>query len=260
MDNFPRQTLRRILTKHGKNICADARRCEALLNDLCGAYRREINVLVNAVEERVPLDLLAGAGSMPTGLLLTRLEKRLEDDTGLTAEAARWSVESWALALGIATDAEIEERSAAAKTPAPKAERVRPVESENKTTERQQQITNTDQTPPPKPQTPVSPPKSSPPSPSVNRPPIKIPTSSPPMRKPTGNLPVTQPSATNYPPPASAAPSSKNRIGIFRGCLIIVFLLALASLALFFGAPYAFEAMRETQRERNNEPPRFPAR
>jgi len=29
---------------------------------------------------------------------------------------------------------------------------------------------------------------------------------------------------------------------------------------LFFGVPYAIETMRETQRERNTEPPRFPVR
>ncbi len=65
MNNLPRQMLRQILAKYGKEICSDARRCQGLLNDLCGSHRREVNVLVNAIEERVPLDLLAGASSMP---------------------------------------------------------------------------------------------------------------------------------------------------------------------------------------------------
>ena len=110
MNNLPRQTLRRILAKHGKEICGDARRCESLLNDLCGAYRREINVLVTAIEERVPLDLLAGNRSMPLELLLTRIEKRLEEQTALTGEAARWAVESWALALDLVAESEIQAR------------------------------------------------------------------------------------------------------------------------------------------------------
>ena len=48
--------------------------------------------------------------------------------------------------------------------------------------------------------------------------------------------------------------------GFFRGCLIMVFLLAAISVALVFGVPYAIEVMRETQRQRNSEPPRFPVR
>jgi hypothetical protein len=110
MNELPRKTLRRILAKHGREIAGNAERCRGLLNDLCGGYRREINILVTAVEERVPLDLLAAARSMPTNLLLARLEKRLADQTGLTPEAARWAVGSWALALGLATDSEIAER------------------------------------------------------------------------------------------------------------------------------------------------------
>jgi hypothetical protein len=110
MNKQPRQVLRQVLAKYGKDICSDAARCRGLLNDLCGPYRREINVLTIAIENHVPLDLLAAAKSVPAEMLLTRLEKRLQDQTGLTSEAARWAVESWALALGVATDLEIEQR------------------------------------------------------------------------------------------------------------------------------------------------------
>jgi hypothetical protein len=104
MNDFPRQALRRIVAKYGKEICSDAPRCENLLKDLSGSHRREINVLVTAVEEHIPLDLLAASRSMPLELLLTRLEKRLAEQTALTADAARWSVESWALALDLAAE------------------------------------------------------------------------------------------------------------------------------------------------------------
>jgi hypothetical protein len=260
MNNIPRQTLRRILAKYGKDICSDARRCEGLLNDLCGSHRREINVLVNAIEERIPLDLLAGASSMPTELLLTRLEKRLEDQTALTAEAARWAVESWALALGVATDAEIEERTRKQiEPPSAKTEKIQPIESENKPTNQGvSNINRANPVQPPKTQTPVPPSKSAPP---VNRQRAKIPPTSPPVYLPTNNQPPVQAPATNPQlQPSNPVVIYKSRFGIFRGCLIVIFLFVLTSVILFFGVPYAFEVMRETQRERNNEPPRFPVR
>lgn len=261
MNNFPRQVLRQILTKYGREICGDARRCEGLLNDLCGSYRREINVLVNAVEERVPLDLLAGAGSMPPELLLTKLEKRLEEQTAMTAEAARWAVESWALALGAATDAEIEKRrqKQSDTTATGKAGTIPPLQSENKAANRDVSRIN-----PPSPQQqsktqpPVSPPKNTHP---VNRQPTRIPPVSLPAYLPQ-NHPPTAPAQTINPPPQPANPItvSKRPFRLFRGCLIMVLLFAVVSVALFFGVPYAVRVMRETQSERNDEPPRFPAR
>src|SRR5918998_3222507 len=110
MNDAPRQTLRELIARHGPGLCSDARRCEGLLRDLCGEHRREINILVSALKERVPLDLLAAQSAMPRGLLAARLAKRLEDQLALTPEAARWAVDSWALALGVVTEAEVKER------------------------------------------------------------------------------------------------------------------------------------------------------
>ncbi len=251
--------LRQILAKYGKDICSDARRCEGLLNDLCGSYRREINVLVNAIEERVPLDLLAGAGSIPPELLLTRLEKRLEEQTGLTAEAARWAVESWALALSVTTDAKIEERGRKkSNLPSAKAGTIQPTESENKSLNQGiSNINHANPAPPPKKQTPVPPTKTASP---VNRQPNKNPLPSPPVYLPINYPPIQAPTANPPLQPSNPSIVSKSRFGIFRGCLLVIFLLIVSSIVLFFGVPYAIEVMRETQRERNNEPPRFPVR
>jgi len=240
--------LRRILDKYGKEIGNDPKRCEGLLNDLCGSYRREINVLVNAIEERVPLDLLAGADSMPPELLLARLEKRLEEQTAMTAEAARWAVESWALALDVTTDAESEAREKRTKS-APSISNTGTIPPNN-SANRSQSVQ------PPKIQTPVSPPRVNPPvirQPTKTRmplPPIIYPTNNP----PAASSPPTQAQTVN--PPVVV----RRRFGIFRGCLLVIFLLIIASSVLFLGVPYAIEVMRETQRERNNEPSRFPVR
>src|SRR5215213_1609013 len=121
MNDAPRQTLRQLIARHGPGLCSDARRCEGLLRDLCGEHRREINLLVSALKERVALDLLAAQGSVPRGLLLTRLARRLEDQLAVTEEAARWAVDSWALALGVVTDAEVAEREREYARAAPQA-------------------------------------------------------------------------------------------------------------------------------------------
>ncbi len=244
MNNIPRESLREIVAKYGKELCSDARRCENLLRDVCGQFRREINVLVTAIDERVPLDLLAGNRSAPLELLLTRCEKRLEEHSALTAEAARWAVESWALALDIASESDIESRQKGADPVTPAA--AKPILP-------QANQANTPQSP--KPQSPPSPLNRYPPAtspPIVNMPapsqqsgmPSSRPSASPPVRTQPANSPVVL----------------QKRSFVFRGCLILIFLIVVTSVVLLFGVPYAIDVMRETQRERNNEPPRFPVR
>ena len=103
MNNLPRQKLREIVTQ--RNVVDDPRLCEALLRDLCGEHRREIFVLVAALKERVAADLLASQAGVPHAVVLTRLTQRLQDNLALTEEAARWAVDSWALALGLPASA-----------------------------------------------------------------------------------------------------------------------------------------------------------
>ncbi|MCU1290024.1 MAG: serine/threonine protein kinase [Acidobacteria bacterium] len=100
MNDLPRQKLVEIVAKHGVSVIENARRCEGLLRDYSPGFRREISVLTMAIEERVPLDLLAGKAT-PQQVLLGRLSQRLCDNLALSEQAARWSVYSWALALKI---------------------------------------------------------------------------------------------------------------------------------------------------------------
>jgi F-box protein 11 len=108
MNELPRRKLLEIVAKHGRSIIENPRRLEGLLRDHCGTYRREISVLVMAVEEHAVLDLLAAASSnLPRKVLLARLTQRLCDNLGLSEVGAIWSIESWALALGVISDREI---------------------------------------------------------------------------------------------------------------------------------------------------------
>jgi hypothetical protein len=119
MNDLPRQKLVKIIARHGRAVANDHRRCEGLLRDYCSGYRREVAVLVSAMEERVAADLIAATPGLPREALLTKLAKRLHDDVAMEETAARWAVDSWALALGFVSGAELETIERAGRQPAP---------------------------------------------------------------------------------------------------------------------------------------------
>jgi len=101
MESSVRDSLRALILRFGQSLSEDPSRCEAMLRDLCGQHRREIAVLIRALKQRVAADLLATSAGLPAPMLLGRLRKRLEDEEAMTAEAAQWAVETWAVALGV---------------------------------------------------------------------------------------------------------------------------------------------------------------
>jgi hypothetical protein len=101
LNNVPRQKLREIVAQYGRAVCENPSYCKGLLLDLCGEYKREVNILVTVLEEHVVDELLHISAGVPTELVLARLSERLYDNRGMEKEAARWGVESWALALGM---------------------------------------------------------------------------------------------------------------------------------------------------------------
>jgi hypothetical protein len=103
--NSPRQVLCNLLTQHGPGLADDARLLEALLRDFCGEYKREIAAVVSAQRALIPSALRIAHG-VPQALLFTRLTQQLRSQQGLEELVARWAVESWAVALGIATPAD----------------------------------------------------------------------------------------------------------------------------------------------------------
>jgi hypothetical protein len=102
MNDLPRQKLAELVGRYGRDLSGDARRCEALLKDVCPNHKREIFLLVSAVSESVTLDLLNCSDGLPKEAQLSRLTKRLNESTGVAENLARWAVESWAFALGFA--------------------------------------------------------------------------------------------------------------------------------------------------------------
>ncbi len=106
MNDAPRQKLREIIERHGREIIENPRRLENLLRDYCGEFRREISVLTMALEEHAVADMFA-ASALPRKVTLARLAQRLCDNLALSESAARWSIESWAWAFDVITDAEL---------------------------------------------------------------------------------------------------------------------------------------------------------
>lgn len=93
------QTLGEILIRHGLAPLTDAKLCENLLKDYCGAFKEEITLLVLAVRERVASDLLVSQDGLQRGILRGLLVKRLRKSRTLNEGDARWAVESWARAI-----------------------------------------------------------------------------------------------------------------------------------------------------------------
>lgn len=108
MNDVARRKLSEIIARHGRSLVDEPRRCEGLLRDYCGAYRREIAAIVTALEERVGVDLLATNTGMPREVLLNRLAQRLHDNSAIDNSAAKWAVNSLALALGVVSNTELE--------------------------------------------------------------------------------------------------------------------------------------------------------
>lgn len=103
MQDIVRSKLAELVGRFGPGLCDDAKRCEAILRDVCNAHKREILALVCALREDVGTELRRSSDGVPKGLLLARLTKRLHENAGIAEDLARWAVESWALALGVAT-------------------------------------------------------------------------------------------------------------------------------------------------------------
>jgi hypothetical protein len=101
MDENPRRILAGFIRKYGTRLIADPARCEGLLRDTCSGYPREVFVLVHTLRQRVPAGLLASQGRVALEMLLPLLVQRMQDQCAFDEGAARWGVESWAIALGL---------------------------------------------------------------------------------------------------------------------------------------------------------------
>jgi F-box protein 11 len=100
MSTTPRDVLIEIVARQGEPLLASPLRCEGLLKDYCGEFRREIFVLVSCL--RVGLvDQMRRQSGPSIRLICARLALKLEQNLAISGDVARWAVESWAVALGL---------------------------------------------------------------------------------------------------------------------------------------------------------------
>jgi F-box protein 11 len=99
----PREELARIVSRYGREIVADPRRCEGLLRDTCRSCDREVFILSSVQKKHIPEELLALAPSVPKEILVRRLVGRILRELGFSEDHALWAVVSWALALSVLT-------------------------------------------------------------------------------------------------------------------------------------------------------------
>lgn len=92
--------LRRLLAEYGHDLPADSRRLQGLLRDLFPGQRREVNLLLTAARNGIPQRLADPPQGLPPEVLQAQLTNQLEADEGTAPEAARWAVETWAVAVG----------------------------------------------------------------------------------------------------------------------------------------------------------------
>lgn len=108
MEETARQALIDVIGRFGQSVCDDPRRCKALLLDMCPQDGRGIRVLIGALQERIPQSLQgSSAGGVPLAVKIPQLATHLHRELALAEDAARWAVESWALALGLETPSQL---------------------------------------------------------------------------------------------------------------------------------------------------------
>jgi hypothetical protein len=98
MNDLVKETLKKLIKEHGESLCSNINRLKGLLYDACPSYRKEINVLILAVQEGLIAELKKSGISE---VYLHSLSSRLHNATGIDKAFAEWSIRTWAEALGI---------------------------------------------------------------------------------------------------------------------------------------------------------------
>lgn len=96
-----RNALCDMVRQYGRSVIDDPGRCKGLLHDFLRHDRPELTVLLGALTEGVPSDLVTSQSAAPPMARIAQAIGKRQKNLLLTEDAARWAVESWAVALGV---------------------------------------------------------------------------------------------------------------------------------------------------------------
>lgn len=105
MNGSVRTNLVDLYHQYGVRLYQDYGFCKAILADRCPHAARESKVILDAISVGVPQQLIVSRSqSTIKTIVIDRLTKSLANSQGLTEDAARWAVETWAVVLGLIND------------------------------------------------------------------------------------------------------------------------------------------------------------
>jgi tetratricopeptide (TPR) repeat protein len=96
-DRRTRAALQKIIKEYGRDVLQDPRRVEGLLRDLAPNAKRDTFLLVQGLRIGLVDALLAGTATPE--VLAARWSNVLQEELGVTAEAAGWVVARWSEAV-----------------------------------------------------------------------------------------------------------------------------------------------------------------
>jgi hypothetical protein len=102
MEDIPRKLLCSLIKQQSISIIQDPTKFRNLLVDYSkGEYKRERKCLSDSLLEDIPQTLLAKRNQLSYATVSQQLCQKLIRDLGINPELARWTVDSWAIAIGI---------------------------------------------------------------------------------------------------------------------------------------------------------------
>src|SRR5579859_2880357 len=106
MDDRARQPFCELLATHGPGVWEDRDGFRALLQQALPLHQNERGAILTALEHGVTRELTEPPSGLPWNAASIPIVARVSGK-GLSEDAARWAVDSWALALGRVTQDEI---------------------------------------------------------------------------------------------------------------------------------------------------------